>query len=76
MDGMSSIEYIPDTDFAYFKSDKHLKDSFGKEAIETIMKHLDPPSAVLFLYTCEKCTKESSKCYMCFVLSGFYLCWI
>ena len=26
--------------------DKHQKDSFGKEAIETIMKHMDPPSCV------------------------------
>lgn len=33
--------------------DQHQKDSYGKEAIETIMKHLDPPSCVRsFCWVC------------------------
>ena len=35
-----------DEAYCIVKNDKHQKDSFGKEAIETIMKHLDPPACV------------------------------
>ena len=33
---------------------RHQKDSFGKEAIETLMKHMDPPSCVIILAGYEK----------------------
>lgn len=35
-----------DEAYSIVKGEQHQKDSFGKEAIETIMKHLDPPACV------------------------------
>lgn len=43
-----------DEAYSIVKSEKHQKDSFGKEAIETIMKHLDPPSCVFIFAGYEK----------------------
>ena len=47
-----------DEAYSIVKSERHQKDSFGKEAIETIMKHLDPPSCV-FIFAGYKEPMES-----------------
>lgn len=43
-----------DEAYSIVKSDEHRQDSFGKEAIETIMKHLDPPTCVFIFAGYEK----------------------
>lgn len=43
-----------DEAYSIVKSKEREKDSFGKEAIDTIMKHLDPPSCVFIFAGYEK----------------------
>jgi len=47
-----------DEAYSIVKSEKSQKDSFGREAIETIMKHLDPPSCVFIFAGYEKQMEE------------------
>lgn len=47
-----------DEAYSIVKSDEHRQDSFGKEAIETIMKHLDPPTCVFIFAGYEKPMNE------------------
>ena len=48
-------------------------DTFGREAIDTIMKHLDPPACVFIFagYTevRTQCKTKTQLCYHCFILS-------
>lgn len=37
---------LVDEAYSIVKGEQHQNDSYGKEAIETIMKHLDPPTCV------------------------------
>jgi SpoVK/Ycf46/Vps4 family AAA+-type ATPase len=47
-----------DEAYSIVKSDKYQKDSFGQEAIDCIMKHLDPPSCVFIFAGYEKPMEE------------------
>lgn len=47
-----------DEAYSIVKSKEREKDSFGKEAIETIMKHLDPPTCVFIFAGYEKEMEE------------------